>query len=61
MSSYSPRRASESPIRDIRDSDGFEGLPGTRGSQLGTGRMGDAYGIELSCYENQDHVILREQ
>jgi hypothetical protein len=41
-------------MRDERDSNGFEDLLGTREGQLGTGRVGDSHGIELSCYGNQE-------
>lgn len=45
-------------MRDVRDSDGFEELQETREGQLGTGRMGDTYGMKLSQCENQDGFIL---
>lgn len=58
--SISPRRASEGPMRDVRDGGGYKEFPRTReGGQLVTGKMGNTYGTGLSCYDNLNHCILR--
>lgn len=58
--SISPRRATEGPMRDVRDGGRYKEFPRTReGGQLATGKMGDIYGTGLSCYDNLNHCILR--